>query len=192
MYIQNNTMTNTYKCENCDYTSKNKQLVQQHMKYKHRPNKYDSCCIYQIIDLKSGNYYIGSTHLPIKERLRIHEYHYKSFLKGKMNFVSSYNVLKGGNYEIVAIHMLKCKNSEELKVIENEQLKVHLENINCVNINRSYNTEADRVAYRANNKERLSTKGKCECGGKYTYGQISTHNKTKRHQQYMIQILNDD
>jgi hypothetical protein len=39
--------------------------------------------------------------------------------------------------------------------------------------------------YRNKNLDRMNKTHDCHCGGKYTQEQISTHNKTKRHQKYL-------
>ena len=59
---------------------------------------------YKIYSIKSKSnpdlQYIGSTKQSLKERLRKHKYNYKSYLNGKYNFVTSFNILKYGDYYI--------------------------------------------------------------------------------------------
>jgi hypothetical protein len=44
--------------------------------------------IYKIICNSTGKCYIGSTIIPIKDRLNIHKYQYKKYLEGGYNFLT--------------------------------------------------------------------------------------------------------
>ena len=45
-----------------------------------------------------------------------------------------------------------------------------------------------RREYRENNKEKLNEKHECECGGKFTIKHKSTHEKSKRHCEYINRL----
>jgi hypothetical protein len=45
--------------------------------------------------------------------------------------------------------------------------------------------------YREENKDKINEKFNCECGGKYTYQNKSTHLKSKKHQTYLSTISED-
>lgn len=49
-----------------------------------------------------------------------------------------------------------------------------------------------RKAYYETNKEKEQTKHTCECGGKYTHTHIRTHERTKKHQDYLAKTLSTD
>tara|TARA_R110000823_G_scaffold186069_3_gene318439 strand:- start:2728 stop:3069 length:342 start_codon:yes stop_codon:yes gene_type:complete len=42
--------------------------------------------------------------------------------------------------------------------------------------------------YRQNNKESLNKKFNCECGGKYTHTNKSTHLRSKKHQNFIHEV----
>jgi len=65
-------------------------------------------------------------------------------------------------------------NIEQIKEQKAEWYQDNKENL------KEYQTE-----YREANKETLSKKFNCLCGGKYTHANKSTHNKSKRHQNWL-------
>ena len=48
-----------------------------------------------------------------------------------------------------------------------------------------FNKDTKETKYYNNNKDKINKKMNCKCGGKYTKKNITIHQKTKKHQQYL-------
>ena len=90
---------------------------------------YGNGKIYRIVCNTTGNQYIGSTTRPLSERLNEHKNDYKRFKNNCHNYVTSFEILKSDNYEIVLIENVACNNKEELHRRE----KFYIEKMNCIN-----------------------------------------------------------
>ncbi len=55
---------------------------------------YSKSKIYKIIDKSNNDIYIGSTVIELDKRLNKHIRDYNRYLNGKMNFISSFDILK--------------------------------------------------------------------------------------------------
>jgi hypothetical protein len=167
--------------------------------------------IYKIVCLTTGKNYIGSTSEPtLARRLAKHISNYKQYLKGNFNYISSFQILEGNNYEILLIDSFPCNNRDELHSRER-----HWTNqIECVNMIKNqgiinelgketyqnlYNKEyrennketirTQKKQYREDNKEKIkakkSLKSVCQCGSHYTDSHKSRHLRTLNHQDYI-------
>jgi hypothetical protein len=88
--------------------------------------------IYKIVCNSSGKCYIGSTINTIKDRLDKHKCHYKKYLEGDYNFLTSFEILKNGNYQILLLDEVKCESFKDLY----EKERYYIENsVECVNKN---------------------------------------------------------
>ena len=91
---------------------------------------YQQGKIYKIECNVTGKVYIGSTCEPILARwLAGHVGNYRCYLNGKSHYVTSFDVLQSGNYDIVLIESYPCNSKDELHVRE----RYHTNNIDCVN-----------------------------------------------------------
>ena len=73
--------------------------------------------IYKIVSDRTDKIYIGSTVKSLEERLQEHEYdyetwYYKNFRRG---YVSSFEILKYGDYKIILVEEYPCSSYEELR-----------------------------------------------------------------------------
>ena len=120
---------------------------------------YKNGKIYKIVCNTTGLQYIGSTCNPyLSTRLAGHRSDYKMYLQKKHNFISSFEVLKNENYEIILIENCPCETKDQLHARE----RFHIENNDCVNmiknvglINELGNVEYKKKIY-AENKEKIS------------------------------------
>ena len=133
---------------------------------------YAKSKIYKIVDKTNNNIYLGSTILDLNKRLKKHEKDYSHHLIGKMNFISSFEILKNNNYTIEIVEFVPCSSRIELLQKENEYLK----KMECVNKNKAYRsiedikaqTKKDNDKYKLNNPEKYKEhqekrKVKVEC-----------------------------
>jgi len=114
--------------------------------------------IYKIIDNTNNKCYIGSTCEPtLSRRLAKHCSNYRSYLRKKNNYITSFEVLKNNDYDIVLVESYPCNSKDELFARE----RYWTNNIDCVNKNKNQGLilelgekEYDKQ-YRKNNKERI-------------------------------------
>ena len=111
-------------------------------------NKYQKGKIYKLIDRENNNQYIGSTIRSLNERLDNHRYKYRLFLKNKHHYVSSFDILKGGNYKIKLIENYPCNNKKELLRREG----YYIRQLECVNRDIAGRT---RKEYINDNREKI-------------------------------------
>jgi hypothetical protein len=113
---------------------------------------YQSGKIYKIT---GGNLtYIGSTTVPLSQRLAQHKYDYKDYNEGKRkNGVTSFKVLDYPDCAISLIEKSPCKDKEELHARE----RFWIENTDCVN---KFIPNRSKAEYFQDNKVRLLAKNK--------------------------------
>jgi len=153
---------------------------------------YQQGKIYKIECNVTGKVYIGSTCEPIlARRLAGHIKNYKRYLNGKSNYVSSFDVLQNGNYDIVLIESYPCNSKDELHARE----RYHTNNIDCVNkiknqgMKNEIGEKGYQKQYREKNKDiihaKFNEKHICICGNCYTYVNKIRHLKSKKHLYYL-------
>lgn len=92
------------------------------------PN-YSDGKIYKLVDNTTDEVYIGSTTQPLYKRKGGHEGQYKYYLKGKTNYVTSFKIVKNGDYRIVLIENYPCLDKSQL----HEKERHWIQSIECVN-----------------------------------------------------------
>ena len=118
-------------------------------------NKYNDSKIYKIVDNTSDKVYIGSTcQKYISQRLQGHVKNYKRFVNGQHHFVSSYEILKNGNYDIILLENVNCETIEQLKARERYFIETTQ---NCVNKQIPNRTNKE---YHNDNKEKYKQQSK--------------------------------
>ena len=116
---------------------------------------YENSKIYKIVDNTNGSIYIGSTtESTLARRLSLHKAHYNQYIKGNRNFITSFNIIKNGNYDIILLE--KCidiKSKDELHARE----RYFIENNDCVN---KFIPGRSNKEYYETNKEAITIKQK--------------------------------
>jgi len=109
----------------------------------------------KIYKITSGELtYIGSTCEPtLARRLAGHVGLCKSWKEGKKNYITSFQLIETGQYEITLIELFPCGSKDELTARE----RFHIETNKCVNKNIPMRSKAE---WREVNKETLSEKKK--------------------------------
>jgi hypothetical protein len=94
------------------------------------PTDYSKAKIYKLIDNTNGNIYVGSTCEPIlSRRLAGHVGKYKAWQNGKFHYVTSFDIIKNSNYDIVLIEAFPCNSRDQLHKRE----RFFIESMKCVN-----------------------------------------------------------
>jgi hypothetical protein len=175
------------------------------------PN-YQNGKIYKLVSFQTDKIYIGSTTQNLAMRKAGHQRDYINYLNKKKNYISSFELVKLGDVDIVLLESFPCNNKEELHKKE----RYYIENtMNCINrviptrtIKEYYidNIEKIKEYYKENcekkkayskqykviNKEKVNkqknVKHVCNiCNGKYITSNKSFHIKTEKH----IKALNN-
>jgi hypothetical protein len=145
--------------------------------------------IYKIIDNTNNNIYVGSTCEPtLLKRLNKHKSDYKRYISNGSRYTTSYDILKNNDYNIELLEEVEFNNKYELHVRERHWIT----NIDCINKYKPNNyLDKGKHEYQKEYKEkhRLIHGIKiCECGGKYMFSHKSHHIKTKRHNNYLLTL----
>jgi hypothetical protein len=91
---------------------------------------YELGKIYKIVCNETKLIYIGSTAQKyLSTRLEGHKRSYKSHLDGKYPYVTSFEILKGCNFDIILLENCSCKDKYEMKARE----RYYIETLKCVN-----------------------------------------------------------
>ena len=98
--------------------------------------------IYKLVCDQPNVCYIGSTSHSIHVRLCAHFGNYNLYLKGKQGYVSSFDIVKYDDVDIILLETIKYRNRNELLLKEEEWKN---QTPHCVNRNRAYRTEQQRV-----------------------------------------------
>lgn len=146
---------------------------------------YSRSKIYQLV-CEDGYYYIGSTIEPLLCR-RIANHRCDSVKpKYRDNKVYSH-ILKIGwdKVKIILIEAVSCTDKDELKMRENEYIIKAENDPLCLNHNRAFLTDDERVARSKERKKACRAKNnvvvKCECGIEHTVGRTDQHRSSVRH-----------
>ena len=117
-------------------------------------NKYSRGKIYKIECNITGNVYIGSTIEPtLARRLARHRSDYNLYNQGNITkYITSVNILEGGDYNIYLIENYPCLSKDELHAREGHYIKEFKAGGNCINIVIPGRT---RKEYKNDNKEHL-------------------------------------
>ena len=111
-------------------------------------NNYHHSKVYKIVDNTNGNVYVGSTTRKyLSQRLQNHIKAYKQYLNGKHKFMSSFDIIKNNDYNIILLEELSCESRDEL----NKRERYYFESLDC--INKNYPSRTKKEYYDAN-KER--------------------------------------
>ena len=94
-------------------------------------NKYENGKIYRLVcNITNKNYY-GSTTQLLSKRLYEHKRDYKKYLNNNKNYITSFEIIKGNNFEIILVELFNCSCKLELEKRE----RYYIENNECVNKN---------------------------------------------------------
>ena len=126
--------------------------------------------IYKVVDKVTGNVYIGSTCMTLERRLYQHAITYNRYISGiDASYCSVFDVMCNDDYEIVLVEDYPCTIRDALHKREGHYQRT----IPCVNKNISGRSVMEYKNARFN----------CKCGGKYTYSNKRTHERSLKHQQ---------
>jgi len=121
-----------------------------------RTGDYSLGKLYKLVSNQTEDVYIGSTsQILLSKQLYGHKQHYTCWAEGKENehYMTSYEILKHGDAQIILIENYPCNDKSELEARE----RYHIENNKCVNKTIPTRTHNERCII---NKERINQKEK--------------------------------
>ena len=151
---------------------------------------YQNGKIYKLVSFQTDKIYIGSTCEKLTVRKAKHKSDYKRFLDGKRCSITSFEILKYDDVDIILLEKCPCENKEELHRKE----RFYIENTNnCVNKyiptrtdKEYYEDNREKIKeYREQNKEKIQQQKKikiiCDCGSQINTSEKARHKRTKKH-----------
>jgi hypothetical protein len=114
---------------------------------------YKNGKIYTIRSYQTDDIYIGSTTQTLTKRLSKHKGDFKSWKKGKRNYITSYELIKYDDVYIELLEVCPCSNKMELCRREGELIR----SMDCINKNVAGRTPKE---YKKENKEKIKEKNK--------------------------------
>jgi len=113
------------------------------------PNTYANGKIYKIVSSSTEDIYIGSTCSMLAKRHYQHKNDLKRFKSGKGPYISSFEIIKYDDSDIILIENFACNTKEELHAREHYHIKAN----KCVNKSLPGRT---RKQYREDNREKIA------------------------------------
>jgi len=156
---------------------------------------YQKSLIYKLEHLNKPELcYVGSTSNFVKRKAE-HKSDCNNENGKKYNRLQYRTMRENGGWEqfkMVVIKEYPCNTRIELDIEEEKCRKELQANLNDRRCHRTKDDiKEDRKEYdkkyKESNKEKLNEKNNCECGGRFTYSQQSTHEKSKKHQKFLQQ-----
>ena len=95
---------------------------------------YKNCKIYKVVDnVNPNNVYIGSTCKTLAQRISQHRTNYKEYIKFNKTkgFVSIYDIIENGDFDIILIENFPCNNKDEM----NQKERYFIDTMECINKN---------------------------------------------------------
>jgi len=134
---------------------------------------YKNAKIYKLISYQANDIYIGSTCSPLYKRLHEHKSHYLKWQEHTFNYISSFEIVKHGDAQILLIEEFPCDNKDQLRAREGHWIKT----LECVN--KKVAGRSKRQHYEDNKEEILE---KCKA-----YRDIHKQEDKQRHHNYYEQ-----
>jgi len=117
-------------------------------------NRYENGKIYKLVSNHTDKIYIGSTCKErLCQRLAKHKEHYKRWLITNTNFLTSFELFKLGDVEIILLENVNCRTKDELHAKEREYIEKYKDII--LNKNIPLRTVKE---YREQNKDKIKEK----------------------------------
>jgi len=174
---------------------------------------YQKAKIYKLVSNQTNKIYIGSTCQLLCHRKASHKRDYKNYMNGIGGYVTSFEIAKFDNMDIILIENYPCLNIEVLLARERYWIEKTPETVNKQHPGRTfkeyYELNKDRIHnrnkkyyemnkekinkkkmeyYKANKEHLLSIQIKelqCICGSTIQKREKTRHEKSKKHQLYL-------
>jgi hypothetical protein len=154
-------------------------------------NKYQNSKIYKLVSPHTNSVYIGSTCRSLETRLKEHISNYNKWISENKNkgYITSFELLKHRDVNIVLLETFSCNNKYELYDKERYHIEQNLNNI----VNKIRPNRTPKEYYQDNIiiiKLKKREKHICQCGGRYCNDHLCHHIKSKKHINWIQQNEN--
>lgn len=151
--------------------------------------------IYRLVCNKTGQQYIGSTvQKYLSKRKAHHKEKYFKWLNGNGHYVTSFEIVKGDDFDIVLIELVDFNDKHELHTRE----RYWIEKSVCVNkcipnlslheIETCLPRRNDPKYQKEYKAQYRTSKIDCQCGSTYRNGDRARHERSQKHQTYLKTI----
>lgn len=137
--------------------------------------------IYKISSKISNKCYIGSTTIPLKQRLTVHRSSYKRHMNGLSSYISSIEVIQNDDAEIELIEELP-EDTKKIDLLNRERF--YIEQFNAVNKNKP-GALLSNLSYHKDYYKNHKKFTKCGCGSNVSHHNNKQHLNTARHINYL-------
>ena len=173
-------------------------------------NKYNSSKIYKISSNLTDKIYVGSTTQTLSQRLSDHVSQYKRYVRINDRYITSYEIIKLGDYYITLIEENNFNNKQQLFKREGEVIKLNINNVvNKIIAGRTKaeyyiehidDKKAYDIYYRLNNIEHkkeldrnyCKLKHTCDCGLVLAFKHLKQHLERSIHPKLIQQLFNNE
>jgi len=142
---------------------------------------YSQSKIYKIVCHTTGKIYIGSTTQSLQRRLQKHLSCYSSYKNPevKQGYITSFEILEKGDYDILLICEYPCDTRRELEKKEQEYISEE----KCINEINSYGIDTKKHAETQKKHSDIRSKKHydCECGKRVLISNKARHLKSTYH-----------
>jgi hypothetical protein len=175
-------------------------------------SKYENGKIYVIKSKQTDDVYIGSTIRTLKIRLSKHKNDYKRYMRGKTNYISSFEILKYADCYIELICKYPTNSKKELEIKEGLIIK---NTPNCCNeriagrtpkeyyndnketidkYNKKWRLDNDEkvLSHKKKYADKMAVKITCECGIIVRKCEYNRHQKSKLHLNNGVAVVRQD
>lgn len=158
---------------------------------------YRKSKVYKLVSNQTDKIYVGSTTQPLCERKAGHKQNYRKYLSGKYHYVTSFEIVKYEDCDIVLLEEINCENKMHLHAKERE----YIEKLECCNKNIPTRSKKEYYEiYKITHKEHITKynnkyikekpnfiyrKCLCICGSVYKRNNDYHHCHTKKHVKFM-------
>ena len=135
--------------------------------------------IYQLVSSHSQKVYVGKSTETPSQRMSKHRCDYRRWLEGKHHYNSSYELLKYTDCSMVVL-----EHGVPDHLLAEREAYWH-SRYDCVN--RCVPNRSHKEWYQANKdkvRRQQNQKYNCQCGGRYTQQNKTTHNRSKKHREW--------
>ena len=151
-------------------------------------NKYNNSKIYKIVSSETDKIYIGSTIRTIEQRFLHHISDYKMWMKDNTKgYMTSYEILKHGNYKIELIECVNVETRQDLLKLEGKYQRLNESKIVNLIIAGGDIIRKEKLIENPIKKEIVESvydKYLCSCGSIYSEHKKLRHIRTKKHRDF--------
>jgi len=147
--------------------------------------------VYKLFCDNANEFYIGSS-FDMKARKRNHKNNCNNIKQKEYNYKVYQYIRENKGFENWKFEILvekEFENKTALKIKEKECINLLKPSLNIQN---PYRTEEDfKIQLKEHSVKGLATKINCPCGGKTSKANKTHHEKSKRHQKYITNNINN-